>query len=217
MLLRTLASLALLTFALCTLHAQDPAAVSPPAPEAALEVPPAAPVPTPVPEIQKVARQDDPDYYMVAIEALVVEINEERTRDLGLRYGSNSQGPINPLTGVTSDNAPSSIFDGSNISLGRALNPVRVPILLKGLEGRTDVLFQDNLMPGLGLSLVGMNVGSQVVSARLRALLSQGEATVRTRPIAAVESVCSAIFVSMQTSTNRLHRPFACEAASTSA
>jgi type II secretory pathway component GspD/PulD (secretin) len=39
-------------------------------------------------------------------------------------------------------------------------------------------------MPGLGLSLVGMNVGSQVVSARLRALLDEGEATVRTRPIA---------------------------------
>lgn len=116
--------------------------------------------------------------HMVAVEALVVEINEERTRDLGLNFGY-TQG----------DN--SSIIDGADVDLGPRFSPVQVPVLIKGLPsqlgGQTDVDFTGTTpggkLPGLGVSLVGMNVGTGEVSAKLRAMLNTGDAAIRTRPI----------------------------------
>jgi type II secretory pathway component GspD/PulD (secretin) len=120
--------------------------------------------------------QDDPDLHMVAVEALVVEVNEERTRDLGLEWGFST------LDTATVNS--SSVVDGANFTLGRSLGAVRVPVLMdETIEGLTRVGFEDRL-PGLGITLVGMDVDAGVVSARLRALLDEGEAAIRTRPIA---------------------------------
>ena len=84
-----------------------------------------APAPAPVPA--ELAIRDDPDYHMVAIEALVVEVNEDRTRDLGLSYGFNEiAGP---------DGTTPGIINGADIRMGRALSPVRVPVLLPGGAG----------------------------------------------------------------------------------
>ncbi|MCL5270077.1 MAG: type II and III secretion system protein, partial [bacterium] len=152
--------------------APAPAATPAPAPApAATPAPAPAPAPTPAPPKEAdFLYKDDANVHMVAIEALVIEVNEERTRELGIRYGFNNQGG-------------SGVLEGGDVGLGNAINPVKVPVLIQGLGGRNAVGFQER-MPGLGISLSGMNIGSGVVSARLRALLDAGDATIRTRPIA---------------------------------
>jgi len=124
---------------------------------------------------------------MVAIEALVVEVNEDKTRDLGLHYGFRADDL-------------SKVIQGADVVLGRRLAPVAVPILPETVPepdaaeinetplgaaalGLTSVGFIPRL-PGLGINLAGMDVNGGVVSARLRALLDQGEARITTRPIA---------------------------------
>jgi type II secretory pathway component GspD/PulD (secretin) len=150
--------------------APAPAPVAPaPAPAAAPPAPAPAPAATPA-ESAEFYYKDDVSVHMVAIEALVIEVNEERTRELGIRYGFNDQGG-------------SGILDGGDISLGNAIAPVRVPVLISGLGGKNAIGYE-NRLPGLGISLSGMNIGSSVVSARLRALLDTGDASIRTRPIA---------------------------------
>jgi type II secretory pathway component GspD/PulD (secretin) len=127
------------------------------------------------------ALRDNPDLHMVAVEALVVEVDEERTSDLGLQYGFNPRMTAGDGTVVLDD---AGIVDGGNVRLGRPLSPVRVPVLVKSLQGETGVGFDSTRLPGLGANLAGMNVGGHVVAARLRALLDEGEAVIRTRPIA---------------------------------
>ncbi len=143
--------------------------------------------------IEEIARKDDKNYHMVAVEALVVEVNEERTRDLGIKYGFNqlNRGTIRTPNsdglgfserGIVTEG--SEVLDSGDVRLGRPLNPVRVPVLLKQLDGITKVGFDEGRQPGFGVSLVGMNLGSSAISARLRALLDSGDAAIRTRPIA---------------------------------
>ena len=143
--------------------------------------------------LEEIARKDDRNYHMVAVEALVVEVNEERTRDLGIKYGFNqlARGTVRTPNAnglgfserkVVTEG--SGVLDGGDVRLGRPLNPVRVPVLLKQLDGITKVGFDEGRQPGFGVSLVGMNVGSDAISARLRALLESGDASIRTRPIA---------------------------------
>jgi type II secretory pathway component GspD/PulD (secretin) len=55
-------------------------------------------------------------------------------------------------------------------------------MLAENADGTTSLGFADR-MPGLGISLVGMNIDSAVISAQLRALLDRGEAVIRTRPV----------------------------------
>lgn len=146
------------------------------------EEPPPSPV-APTPDaLQQLAHQDDAAYHMVAIEALVVEVSEDHTRDLGLSYGINSIS-VN-AAGLPVIEAPGSILQGGLAELGSAPEPVRVPVLIRGPGGTNTIGFDGGRLPGLGVSLVGMNVGSQVVSARLRALLQRGDASIRTRPVA---------------------------------
>jgi len=109
------------------------------------------------------------DWHMVAIEALVVEVNEERTRQLGFKFGMTTEGGRD--------------LDGADVQLGpQGSSPVAVPLLNKGAEGTTSVGFGSRL-PGFGISLVGMDLDSSVLSARLRALMNRGEAVIRTRPV----------------------------------
>ncbi|VGO21318.1 type II secretion system protein GspD [Pontiella sulfatireligans] len=122
----------------------------------------------PIPE--KMRYKNKLDWHMVAIEALVVEVNEERTRQLGFTYGLSQ----------TSD---SSSLDGANVSLGsQKLGLTSVPLLATSPDGSTSISFADR-MPGLGISLSGIDVDSSVVAAQLRMLLDRGEAVIRTRPI----------------------------------
>ena len=123
----------------------------------------------------KMRYQDKLDWHMVAIEALVVEVSEERTRDLGFTYG------LSTLENDGSD--ASSAVDGANIGLGaQSFSTVSVAGLTEFADGNTRVDFA-NRMPGLGISLVGIELDSAVVAAQLRALLDRGEAVIRTRPI----------------------------------
>jgi type II secretory pathway component GspD/PulD (secretin) len=117
----------------------------------------------------------DKDKHMVAVEALVVEVTEEVTRQLGLTYSFNQTQPNGVVNG--------GFLTGGLAALGPALQAVDLPILIQGTEGNNSIEFQDRL-PGLGVSLVGMHVGAGVVAARLRALLDRGDATIRTRPVA---------------------------------
>lgn len=119
--------------------------------------------------------QDKIDWHMVAIEALVIEVDEERARQLGFNYG---------LSTLDSNGGnSSSVLDGGNVGLGpSAFSPASVATLAEQVNGSTSVGFA-NRMPGLGISLVGMNVDSSVISAELRALVDHGEAVVRTRPV----------------------------------
>lgn len=111
---------------------------------------------------------DDPTVHMVAIEGLVVEINEDRTRDIGIHTGFAGN--------------PAAAVGGADILLGPAIGPVRVPTFEGDADG-TDVGFTPRL-PGLGLDLVGIDVNGGFVSARLRTLLQHGEARIMTRPVA---------------------------------
>lgn len=112
--------------------------------------------------------EGDPGAFMVAMEILVIEINENRTRDLGLNYGAAGSG--------------GSVLEGGSLLLGPAVPATRVPDLSVDSLGRASVGFESRL-PGLGINLVGMDVSGAVLSARLRALLDQGEARITSRPI----------------------------------
>lgn len=123
--------------------------------------------------------KDDRNMHMVAVEALVVEVNEERTRDLGISYSGNhaQTGP----NGVTPNN--DSFIQGGLVQLGQTLSPVNVPTLIQGPDGTNQIGFAQRL-PGLGFSLTGMNIGTAQLSAKIRMLLDSGDATIRTRPVA---------------------------------
>lgn len=119
--------------------------------------------------------QDKMDWHMVAIEALVIEVDEERARQLGFNYG---------LSTLDSNGGnSSSVLDGGNVGLGpSAFTPASVATLAEQTDGSTSIGFA-NRMPGLGISLAGMNVDASVISAELRALVDHGEAVIRTRPV----------------------------------
>jgi type II secretory pathway component GspD/PulD (secretin) len=112
----------------------------------------------------------DPGAFMVAIEILVVEINENRTRELGLNYGLARSGNSG------------SVLEGGSLLVGPAVPSTLVPTFSGDALGRVDIGFESRL-PGLGLNLVGMDVNGHVLSARLRALLEQGEARITSRPV----------------------------------
>ncbi len=112
----------------------------------------------------------DPGAFMVAIEILVIEINENRTRELGLNYGLGRGGNSG------------SILEGGSLLVGPPVSSSRVPTFSADALGRADIGYESRL-PGLGLNLVGMDVNGHVLSARLRALLEQGEARITSRPV----------------------------------
>lgn len=145
--------------------AAEAQAAPPPAPAPADAPPPAAVVAPGVEEWE-----GDPGAFMVAIEVLVVEVNENRTRELGMDYGfarSDSSG---------------SIIEGGSLLVGPPVTGTSVPTFSGDALGRVKIGSEARL-PGLGVNLVGMDVNGHVLSARLRALLEQGEARITSRPI----------------------------------
>ncbi len=119
--------------------------------------------------------QNDKDVHMIAIEALVVEVNEDKTRELGIRYSF-----------VRND--VSKVVEGADLIFGPRFTPVLVPTLSPvvtaglPLSGDATLGFTPRL-PGLGFTLSGMDINGGVFSARLRALLDRGEARISNRPI----------------------------------
>jgi len=109
-------------------------------------------------------------YYQVAIEALVVEINEKYTRQVGLQYtyGRNTGEP--------------SIVKGIDFNAPNQPPGVIVP-QMNVIPGG----FQFNNVTrsaGVGLSLTEMDVSDGKVGMRLRALIEEGKARIRSRPLA---------------------------------
>lgn len=111
--------------------------------------------------------RSDPNVRMIAIEALVIEINEDRTRDIGIQYGLGSGG----------------VLGGGNVTLGPTADTVSVPTLSADSLGLTSLSNAES-DAGFGIELAGMNIGSNVVSMRIRALMGTGDASIRTRTIA---------------------------------
>jgi len=116
--------------------------------------------------------ENDLDTRQIAIEALVVEINEDYTRDLGITYtfvrdddkspGNNLRAldfrfPFRPdLSGVSTFNS-----SGNDYSIGRSYQ-----------------------LPGIGVKLSGMDIGPGKLSGNMRALLKDGKADIRAHAIA---------------------------------
>ncbi len=123
-------------------------------------------------------RSNEPNRHMVAVEALVVEVNEERTRDLGLQYGYHQRDFSNGT--VTNG---SGVISGVDVRLGRMLSPVRVPVLIRNPQGVTGIT-QQLRNPGFNIGLSGIEVGGGAISMRLRTLLDSGDASIQTRPVA---------------------------------
>lgn len=115
---------------------------------------------------------NDLDTRQIAIEALVVEINEDYTRNLGLTYtflrdeedsaGNNLRAldfrfPFRPdLSGI-----PNLVTSGNDYTIGRT-----------------------NQFPGIGFKLSGIDIGPGKLSGNMRALLKDGKAEIRAHAIA---------------------------------
>ncbi len=111
--------------------------------------------------------ENDLNMRQVAVEAMVVEIGEEYTRNLGLTYTLNRR-----------SDATGSNLKALDVHFPYTLEDVTVPTFEDSKFGRISV------MPGLGVSLSGMDVGMGRFSANLRTLLVSGKAQVRARTIA---------------------------------
>jgi type II secretory pathway component GspD/PulD (secretin) len=115
------------------------------------------------------------DYYSVAIEALVLEVNKNLARDLGIKYTFNRN----------EENHPDNILEGADTNLPASFDRVGIPAFsdvgtLGGFAIEQMVRSQ-----GIGTTLQGMDLGrAGRVSAEIRALLQQGVAEIYTRPIA---------------------------------
>jgi len=118
--------------------------------------------------------ESDLDTRQVAIEALVVEINEEYTRNLGLSYT------------LSRDDAKGQGNNLKAIDVRFPFNPDLVSVPTFGKIGDTGDygIVRSAQFPGVGVKLNGMNIGPAKLSAGLRALLNEGHAEVRAHAIA---------------------------------
>jgi type II secretory pathway component GspD/PulD (secretin) len=116
----------------------------------------------------------DPAMMQVAIQAMVVEVNRDSTRDIGVDYTYNRD----------ETRHPGSALEATDVRFPISLDPVLVPVFEDVGTLGDFAIGQVSRAPGIGASLVGMNVGDAGrVWANLRALLEQGEAEIRTLPI----------------------------------
>jgi len=114
-------------------------------------------------------------YYQIAIEALVVEINEEYSRQIGLQYTySRNIGP-----GGTPDPA---ITRGIDFS-GPAQIPSAVVPQMNIIPGGFN-FGNETRAAGAGFSLTELDISDGQVGLRLRALIEEGKAQIRSRPMA---------------------------------
>ncbi len=107
----------------------------------------------------------------VAIEALVVEINEDIEHNYGVEYTLESDEGENP----------SNVLDALDVRFPPELRPVSVPLFKRSTGGSQ--IGHINRLPGLGFNFVGMDANPGTVSGNIRLLMSEGKAKIRTHPI----------------------------------
>lgn len=125
-------------------------------------------------EVQSLDFGNDPTIRQVAIEALVVEINDEYTRNLGLSYTLNRDELTNP----------SNNLKAIDVRFPFKPDDVEIPTFSDADNDRGFNLGTRNALPGFGISLSGMDVAIGEVTANLRALLLSGNAEIRAHTIA---------------------------------
>ncbi len=118
--------------------------------------------------------RDDVQTRQIAIEAMVVEINEEYTRNLGLTYTLNRN----------EQNAPGNNLKAVDVRFPFNPDLVKVPTFSDATGDPGYIVGFDQQLPGLGLRLSGMDIGMGQFSANLRTLLLSGDAEVRAHTIA---------------------------------
>lgn len=111
-------------------------------------------------------------FYQIAIEGLVVEVNERYTRQIGF------QG-----TYVRTEGEPS-IVRGVDVNVPNQGPNVNVPLQMQVIPGgfRYDGSVQRRL--GAGIGFTGMDISDGRVYLRLHALIEEGKAQIRSRPLA---------------------------------
>lgn len=113
-----------------------------------------------------------PPLSMIAIDAAIVEMSENSTRDLGIDYSFNRNEDI----------APSSIFEGMFVNFPFASDLVQVPSFVDTDSGQN--LGFINRFPGLGISLTGLDTNRGVFEANFRTLLQTGKVELISQPTA---------------------------------
>lgn len=111
----------------------------------------------------------DPAVHMIAIEALVVEINEDKTQSLGVHAG------------LARKDGAGNVIEGADFIFGPSFSAAPLPIF-RGDGSGTQTGFAPRL-PGIGVNFQGVDIDGAVFSARLRALLDTGDARITTRPV----------------------------------
>lgn len=124
------------------------------------------PSPTPTPYMKR----------QIAIEALVVEVGENLTREVGFRYGFTRDNKTNPNSNL------------KGIDINYLTNPntlVYIPGFQINDDGTYSLPLDSSVAasPGVELTLGGMNIGPGELSAILKAYLQTGDAEIRSQPI----------------------------------
>ncbi len=107
-------------------------------------------------------------FYQIAIEAIIVEVNEKYSREIGIQWTYGRERGDD--RGGVDVNAP--------MEVKTTIVP-RMNIIPGGFR------FEEiNRAAGVGFSLTDLDVGNGMIGARLRALLEEGHAQIRSRPMA---------------------------------
>jgi Flp pilus assembly secretin CpaC len=109
-------------------------------------------------------------FYQIAIEAMVVEVNEKYTRQVGIQYSY-----------VRNVGSPA-IVKGVDVNAPITPPGVVVPqmTIIPGGFSFSNI----TRGAGIGFSLTEMDVGDGKIGMRLRALIEEGKAQIRSRPMA---------------------------------
>ncbi len=107
----------------------------------------------------------------VAIEALMVEVNEDVERKYGINYTLNRDETKNE----------GNVFEGANVGFPFKSDQVYVPVFRDTRNGYT--IDRISQLPGIGLNLVGIDIPPGQLSAQIRLLITEGKARIRTHPI----------------------------------
>jgi len=126
--------------------------------------------------IKKVDTETTPIVYLlprqIAIEAMVVEVGENFTREVGIRYGYNR----------SEIRAPSNSIKGMDLNFAASPDPVSVMQFRDSDSGYA--VERTNRTPGLGLQLGKISISTGEFNAILRAHIRTGDAEIRSQPIA---------------------------------
>jgi len=134
--------------------------------KAAKEQPSAAPKPAPTP-----AAHFDVSMMQIAVEAMVVEVNETFARDLGVDL------VLTPRTDATPDNLE---LEGSTSKFPLDLDQLPVPVFEPDVGSKLD--YGNPRSPGGRVDFLNRGRYGRL-KGRVQALLEMGEAEIRTRPI----------------------------------